>query len=89
MTTATHEEKGHHAAPKAAHAEPVRKGDPAPDPPPFDPHEGDAVTANLSDSPVMTVTGVSANGLDVACEWFDTVGAHHAHTFHKSMLTGA
>ncbi len=47
---------------------------------------GDIVRARLHDSPQMVVTNLSANGLDITCDWFDKAGVHHSEVFHKALL---
>ncbi len=53
---------------------------------PCEAKEGDVVRARLHESPPMVVTNLSANGLDVTCDWFDKAGAHHSEVFHKALL---
>ncbi len=47
---------------------------------------GDIVRARLHDSPQMVVTNLSANSLDITCDWFDKAGVHHSEVFHKALL---
>ncbi len=82
----------HEAEVKAAHeakaaAERQEKARAAiPAGPPCEAKEGDVVRARLHESPPMVVTNISANGLDITCDWFSKDGLRNSEVFHKALL---